>query len=136
MGSSAGQLDFIAILQALPEQANASPVLRRLGRLCSMEFLLQCDGQCAHVRVERGEVAPVIPGPLRMRAWQFAIRAPEASWRRFWQPVPAVGFSDIFAMVRFGHASIEGDIGPMLTHLRLVKEILALPRGATRAPRT
>ena len=64
-----------------------------------------------------------------MRAWHFALRGAEASWRAFWSPVPRPGFNDVFAMARYGHITIEGDIGPMLEHLRFVKALLALPRG-------
>ena len=44
--------------------------------------------------------------------------------------MPEVGFSDIFAMARFDHMRIEGDVGPLLQHLRFIKEVLALPRGS------
>lgn len=131
--SEATHLDFEGITLALPEQAARSDVLRRLGRHCSMEFLLDCDGRGSHLRIDHGHFE-AIPGPRRMRAWQFAVRATEDSWRRFWEPLPAVGYNDIFAMVRYGHATIEGDVGPMLTHLRLVKAILALPRGLIGGP--
>lgn len=122
-------MDIANLLDALPAQVNGSPPLRRIGRFCSLEFVLGVGGQDFHLIVEHGELAPVIPGPLKMRPWRFAIRAPRASWEAFWQPLPGVGFNDVFAMVRYGHARIDGDVGPMLEHLRYVKEVIAMPRS-------
>ena len=44
-------------------------------------------------------------------------------------PVPGPGFNDIFAMASRGHATIEGDVGPLLEHLRYLKELAQLPRS-------
>lgn len=121
-------MDITALINAVPAHVNADPTLRRIGRFCSAEFLLDVEGQEFHLIAERGELAPVVVGPLKMRAWRFAIRAPRASWERFWAPLPEVGFNDLFAMTRHGHARVDGDVGPLLTHLRYVKEIIAMPR--------
>ena len=121
--------DLERALASLPERVNASPALLRIGRFCSVEFLLEVGDRPWHLKVERGRLASVEPGPFRMRAWAFAVRAEEGTWRRFWAPVPEPGFNDIFAMASRGHARIEGDVGPLLESLRYVKEVLALPRA-------
>lgn len=121
-------MDISELMGELPRHVNGDPVLRRIGRFCSTEFLLDVEGQEFHLIAERGELAPVIEGPLKMRPWVFAIRAPRPSWERFWQPLPEVGFNDLFAMTRHGHARIDGDVGPMLEHLRYIKEVVAMPR--------
>ena len=120
--------DIAELLQALPARVNADPALQRIGRHCSTEWLLETGTQQHHLVVERGRLVELIPGPLRMRAWTFALRASPGTWRRFWQPLPEPGYHDIFAMARFGHMRIEGDVGPLLEHLRYVKEVVALPR--------
>ena len=120
--------DVRALMQALPELVNGNETLRRIGRYCSTEFLLESGDLSHHLVVERGRLEQVIPGPLRMRGWSFALRAESAAWERFWEPEPAPGYSDLFAMSRYGHLRIDGDVGPLLTHLRYVKEVVALPR--------
>jgi hypothetical protein len=117
-----------ALMEALPDQVNGSELLQRIGRHCSTEFLLEVGQHCYHLVVERGRLVSVIPGPLRMRGWAFALRAEATAWQRFWEPEPAPGYSDLFAMSRYGHLRIEGDVGPLLAHLRYVKEVVALPR--------
>ncbi|MDD9980145.1 MAG: hypothetical protein OXU81_02105 [Gammaproteobacteria bacterium] len=122
-------MDIDAILAQLPAAANTRPDLVRLGRHCDVEFLLEVGSRAFQVTVEAGRVTGVHPGPLKMRAWRFAIRADETTWREFWSPVPRPGFNDIFAMASYGHARIEGDVGPLLEHLRYLKEVAQLPRS-------
>jgi hypothetical protein len=63
-----------------------------------------------------------------MRAWTFAVRASESAWTKFWEPMPAAGFHDIFAMAKGGHATVEGDLLPLMANLRYIKDVLAAPR--------
>ena len=118
-----------AIFAQLPETANGRPALVRMGRHCDVEFLIEVGRDAFQVTIKAGQVAGVHRGPLRMRAWRFAIRAGEAAWREFWSPVPRPGFNDVFAMASRGHAKIEGDVGPLLEHLRYFKELVQLPRS-------
>lgn len=120
--------DIASLMQALPERVNEDPALVRLGRYLSTELLLEAGERGWHLVVERGAMVDVVPGPLRMRPWVFALRASPAAWSRFWRPLPAPGYHDIFAMARYGHLRIEGDLGPLLANLRYVKEVVALPR--------
>jgi hypothetical protein len=47
--------------------------------------------------------------------------------------VPAPGYHDLFAMKKLGLASVDGDIIPLMTHLRYLKDLLAAPRRAKAA---
>jgi hypothetical protein len=68
-----------------------------------------------------------------MRPWTFAIRASTEAWRRFWEPVPAPGYHDLFAMKKLGVASVEGDLIPLMANLRYVKDVIAIPRRGGRS---
>ena len=122
-------MNFESIPDLLPKAANARPDLVRLGRHCDVEFLIEIGNHQFQITVQAGHVTSVLPGPLRMRAWRFAIRAGERAWREFWSPVPGPGFNDIFAMASRGHATVEGDVGPLLENLRYLKELVQLPRS-------
>ena len=122
-------MNIEAILHRLPETANACPDLVRVGRHCNVEFLIEIGNHEFQITVQAGRVTAVLPGPFRMRAWRFAIRAGECAWREFWSPVPGPGFNDIFAMASRGHARVEGDVGPLLENLRYLKELAQLPRS-------
>ncbi len=116
------------MIDRLPDLVNADPALVRRGRLLSTTFLVGVDDTEWLVTVQAGRVERVERGPFLMRAWSFAVRAPEAAWRRFWEATPAPGYHDLFAMKKAGHARIEGDLVPLMQHLRYVKDVLAAPR--------
>jgi hypothetical protein len=109
---------------------NADEALVRRGRWLSAVFLVGAGGIPLYLTVRDGRIAEVAKGPLLMRPWRFAIRADADAWSRFWQPMPEPGFHDILAMSRFGRATLEGDLQPLMANLRYVKEVLEAPRRA------
>jgi pimeloyl-ACP methyl ester carboxylesterase len=121
------------VFERLAELVNADERLVHRGRFLTTTFLLESGADAWLIRVVEGRLERVERGPFLMRAWSFAIRAPAESWRRFWEPVPAPGYHDLFAMSRNGHARIEGDLVPLMTHLRYVQDVLTAPRAT--APR-
>jgi hypothetical protein len=125
--------DTHARILSIADVVNRDAELVRRGRHCSTTFLLEAGETSYLVRVLEGRVAAIERGPFLMRPWTFALRAPADAWRRFWEPVPAPGYHDLFAMKKLGVASVEGDIIPLMTHLRYLKDLLAAPRRATAA---
>jgi hypothetical protein len=117
------------VFERLSEWVNGDAALVRRGRYLSATFLVEVGDVAWLVTVHEGRVTRVERGPFLMRDWAFAVRAPAEAWRRFWEPVPAPGFHDLFAMTKGGHARVEGDLRPFMAHLRYVKDLLALPRG-------
>lgn len=128
--------EIARILAHLPELANENKNLIRRGRTLTGEFLVQADDTPVHIRVHEGRVEAVETGPFRMRAWRFAIKAEADAWARHWEPMPAPGYHDVIAMTRLGVARLEGDLQPLMAHLRYVKEVLALPRRNTEPANT
>jgi hypothetical protein len=113
---------------ALPALVNGNGLLVRRGRTLNETFLVGAGEIPVYITIRGGEVAEVVRGPALMRSWCFSIRAGAEVWGRFWQLVPEPGFHDILAMTRFGHATIEGDLQPLMAHLRYIKELLEAPR--------
>jgi hypothetical protein len=119
-----------AVLDQLADLVNTDAGLVRRGRYLSTTFLVETGPTAWLVSVHEGRVTRVERGPFLMRAWSFAVRASEDAWRRFWAPVPAAGWHDLFAMTKGGHAVVEGDLRPLMANLRYVKDVLAKPRGS------
>lgn len=117
-----------AVLERLAELVNADAGLVRRGRYVSTTFLVETGATAWLVTVHEGRVTRVERGPFLMRAWSFAVRASDEAWRRFWEPVPAAGWHDLFAMTKGGHAVVEGNLQPLMANLRYVKDVLAKPR--------
>ena len=121
-----------ASMLSLPELVNGDAALVRRGRYLTATFLVEAGGTEFLVRVVEGRIAAVEAGPFLMRAWTFALRASDDAWRRFWEPVPAPGYHDLFAMKKAGVARIEGDLVPLMANLRYVKDVVAAPRRGRR----
>lgn len=120
-------------LELLPDRVNGNPVLVRRGRYLSTDFMIEIGERQHVVQVRGGRIASVAAGG-RMPAWRFALRAAEADWAKFWEPVPAPGYSDIFALVRWKRMRIEGDLQPLMANLLYIKGVLASLRGAEEQP--
>jgi hypothetical protein len=116
------------LLERLPELVNADPALRRWGRHMNETFMVQVGGDQYLLTVRAGKLESVEKGPFVMRSWRFAIRAPRACWERFWAPVPAPGWHDLFALLRRGDVAFEGDQRVLMAYLLYVKLLLAAPR--------
>ncbi len=118
-----------AVFETLPSLVNGDESLVRRGHGCNTTFLVEAGEASWLVTVRDGRVERVEHGPFRMRNWSFAVRAPLEAWRKFWEPEPAPGFHDLFAMTKAGHARIEGNLRPLMQNLRFIKDVLAAPRG-------
>jgi hypothetical protein len=117
-----------AIVARLPDLVNVDDALVRRGERLSTSFLLAVDDVEFLIHVVAGRLRAVERGPFLLRSWTFALRASADAWARFWQPVPAPGYHDLFAMKKLGVARVEGDLWPLMAHLRYVKDVLAAPR--------
>ncbi len=113
------------VLETLRDLVNGNAGLVRRGRYLSTTFLVETGATAWLVTVHEGRVEKVERGPFLMRAWSFKVGASEDAWRRFWEPVPAAGWHDLFAMAKGGHATVEGDLRPLMANLRYVKDVLA-----------
>lgn len=121
---------FLDIRNRLAER----PHLLRLGRLFSEIVLIEVDGSEFYLTFDRGALVEVALGPSRKTPWRFALRTDADALRRFWQPLPAPGFHDVFGLVKIGRGRIDGDILCLVRNLRFFKEVIALPRAAGGTP--
>jgi hypothetical protein len=117
-----------ASILSLPRLVNNDAGLVRRGRYLTATFLVEAGETEFLVRVVEGRLASVERGPFLMRSWTFALRASAETWQRFWEPVPAPGYHDLFAMKKLGVVRVEGDLGPLMANLRYVKDVVAAPR--------
>ena len=59
-------------------------------------------------------------------------RARRECWEKFWAPVPAPGWHDLFALLRRGDVAFDGDQRVLMAYLLYVKLVLAAPRRLAR----
>ncbi|NIZ11718.1 hypothetical protein [Pseudooceanicola sp. HF7] len=119
---------ILATFARLPAQFASHPQLvRRAGR-AKIVVLLEAGSRGLRLRLDEG-VLTCLPGQGVMQGWDLALRAEPDAWRDHWQAVPAPDAFDILGLVRHGRMRIEGNFTPLMRHLQVVKDILALPRA-------
>ena len=116
------------MLNALPDLVNANPALVRRGRWMQARMLIEIGATGWLVRIDRGRIS-VERETWAVSDWDFAIRGPEAAWRKFWAAMPPPMHHDIHALVRAGHFRLEGDIDLMLANMLYLKLALETLRG-------
>ena len=112
----------------LPELLAADDDLRRRGRFACVDCRIDIGDEPFFLSIVDGALTAFERGPRLMRGSAFTVRASADAWTRYWEPVPAPGWHDLFALSKRGAASMEGDFRPLLQHLQFFKDLLALPR--------
>ena len=116
------------MLDTIARLVNADAKLIRRGRFVDTTFLIAVDDDYTLIRVQEGRITKVTRGPFITPNYSFALRAPRDVWQKFWQLLPPLGFTDVFALVKQKLMRIEGDIHPFMANLLYFKDVLAAPR--------
>jgi hypothetical protein len=116
------------MIDSIARHVNADAGLVRRGRFVDTTFMIAIDDAYSLIRVQEGRIVSVTPGPFITPNYSFALRAPRAVWEKFWQPLPPLGFTDIFALVKQKLMKVEGDLHPFMSNLLYFKDVIAAPR--------
>ena len=116
------------MIDKIARLVNADAGLVRRGRFVDTTFLLAIDDTDTLIRIQEGRVVSVTPGPFITPDYSFALRASREVWEKFWRPLPPLGFTDIFALVKQKLMRVEGDIHPFMANLLYFKDVVAAPR--------
>ncbi|WP_428659644.1 hypothetical protein [Reyranella sp.] len=115
---------------ALPGLLAADTDLLRRGRWATVECRIDIGSEPFFLTIRDGALAGFDRGPRLMRSTTFTVRATDEAWTNYWQPIPAPGWHDLFALTKRGAASMDGDLRPLLQNLQYFKDVLRLPRQA------
>ena len=119
------------MIDKIASLVNADAKLVRRGRFVDTTFMIAIDDAYTLIRIEGGRITKVTPGPFITPDYSFALRASRGVWEKFWQPLPPLGFTDIFALVKQKLMRVEGDIHPFMANLLYFKDVIAAPRKET-----
>lgn len=81
------------------------------------------------VSVDEGELT--VHGDPTFVTWDFALRAPEATWRKLFSETPPPLHHDLLGAWLRGPVTMEGDLKTAIQHLRPLKRMLAVFREVT-----
>jgi hypothetical protein len=116
------------MIDSIPKHVNADARLVRRGRFVDTTFMIAIDDTYYLLRIQQGRVTKLTPGPFITPDYSFALRASRGVWEKFWQPLPPLGFTDVFALVKQKLMRVEGDLHPFMTNLLYFKDVIAAPR--------
>jgi hypothetical protein len=107
---------------------NADEHLVWRGRFVTADFVIQIGSVPFFVRIENGRIKEHRKGPPRFGSIAFFIKGTAEAWGAFWDNPPKPKWHDIFALSKFGHMTIEGNLHPFMCNLQYFKDVLAVPR--------
>src|SRR5690349_23061117 len=107
---------------------NSDAALVHRGRFVDTTFMIAIDDAHILLRVRQGRVTDVAPGPFITPDYSFCLRASRNVWEKFWEPLPPLGYTDIFALVKQKLMRVEGDLHPFMANLLYFKDVIAAPR--------
>ena len=113
---------------ALPDLLDADPDLKHRGRWVTVHCRVDVGDEPFFLAFRDGALLAFERGARLMRSTAFTIRASDEAWTQHWQPMPAPGWHDLFALTKRGAALMDGDLRPLLQNLQFFKDLLALPR--------
>jgi hypothetical protein len=116
------------MIDSIPKHVNADANLVRRGRFVDTKFVIAIDDTYYLIRIEKGRVTKIVSGPFLNPDHSFALRASRAVWEKFWQPLPPLGFTDVFALTKQKLMRIEGNLHPFMSNLLYFKDVIAAPR--------
>ena len=116
------------MLNLLIERVNTNKALVHRGRFVNLSFVLGIGSIDHIIEIQAGKVIRLEERRLQTLSGCFAIRAAEAVWEEFWQPLPKRDKHDLFSMVSAGLATLDGDLLPLMQNLQYFKDVLATPR--------
>jgi hypothetical protein len=112
----------------LPDLFSADADLIRRGRRLDADCRVDIGSEPFFLAIREGALASLDRGARLMSSTAFSVRASDEAWTNHWQPIPAPGWHDLFALTKRGAASIDGDLRPLMQNLQYFKDLLALPR--------
>lgn len=119
--------DIPAIFRDLPSLFQAHPSLPRRASRARISVLLCAGEDRCRLLLDNGTLkVEQADGP--MDGWDIALRGDATVWSDHWSVMPSPDAADIFGMSRHGRMVIEGNFLPLMRHLQVIKDILALPR--------
>lgn len=115
-------------------QVNSDRELKVIGGWFTTTFALAFGDSRYAIKVEKGQIAEIIPSPKFDVRTLFGFRAPLEVWRKFLSPDPPPLFHDFFAMLmRVPEFVLEGDGLVAMQNARALHRMMNIMRQ-TGAP--
>jgi hypothetical protein len=98
------------------------------GKYYSCSYMLDMEDRRVIVDMHRGKVEHINVDPVPLDHYQFALRAPAATWRGMGERVPAPMYHGIWAASFRKGLTMEGDLLVLMQNLRCVTRQIEILR--------
>jgi len=122
------------MIENLAERANADAGLLNRGRRLSIDVLAGVGDADYLISIDKGRVTDVRPRRLAMESGVFTVRAAPDTWAEHWSAMPKRDYHDLLSMIAAGHATVDGNLTPLLQNLLYFKMLFAAPRPQPAVP--
>lgn len=114
--------------RSMSDGVNSDEHLVWRGRYFNADIIVQIGSIPFLVRIESGRIKECRRGLPLLCPTVFSVKGETEAWAAFWENPPKPKWHDIFALTKFGHMSVEGNVQPFMANLQYFKDILAMPR--------
>lgn len=104
--------------QAFTKASDGDETIAAMSRYFTCTYLLDMEAAKVIVDMHDGKVNAINTDPAPLDAYQFAIRASAATWRKFGMPVPPPMCHGIWAATFREDMKLEGDLLVLMQNLR------------------
>jgi hypothetical protein len=104
--------------QEFSRATDGDPEIGAHGKYYSCSYMLDMEQQKIIVDMHRGKVEKINLDPAPLDSYDFALRAPAATWRDMGEPVPKPMFHGIWAASFREGLTMEGDLLVLMQNLR------------------
>jgi hypothetical protein len=98
----------------------------------NLKMLVAFGARSCIIRLSQGAIVEITESSTPLQSWDFAIKGSNEGWNKFWEEIPQAGWHDIFALTKRGEFDISGQLQPLMSHLQVIKDVLAIGRRDTK----
>jgi hypothetical protein len=109
---------------------NTNNVLKVIGKYFDADIYMEIGELRYIVSVRKGVIEKIVDQITPESTWDFALRAPKATWEKFIEKVPPPMYNDLWAIAHplHGNLKMEGNIKLLWQNLRALSWMLSLMR--------
>lgn len=114
--------------ESIASLANKNKYLIYRGRSLNTECMVQIGDILFLIRIDKGRILEITRKFPLFQNRDFILKGSIEAWSNLWEVIPKAGWHDIFALIKKGEMTLEGEMQPVFAHLQYLKDVFTIPR--------